>query len=770
MTRTLLFLTLISAACLLPAAEVTLDACRSAANWRFTPGGEFPGAKGRVSQAQAGVALAYDFSGGGVYVATIYQRAFPPGVAALSVDCHSEQQARVQLRVVGASGRTFQSRHTAIKAGMSQTVTVPIAGPWQSAWGGTKAATPQEPLRAVWAMVSKTNESPKQGVLIVQELRATTKNDAPASALLPLPATQATLAGWRMQVESVSQWNNPTLTFTATCVDGQAGWLVIEFPSATRNPVRRYRLVPEDSPFQLSYPLPLPAGGNPRNRYPLRLRFAGDDGQEGSLRLTVTGRQAAGINFGDPRSSRQIASSPFGTCVHFSFGTSGAFKGWAKVDRLLDEVEACGLKWIRDGCRVEKTNDGCRVRPYDLGWIRKAKERGIRTILIIHTSADQPIEEFLQHVEAVVRDTRDLDVVYELGNEPNNFGNWRKTHGGPWNGKEKDNSTSPWVKAHLAYTNAAAGKIKELFPAATVIGLGAVPPTNFRYLDLGVSKALDGVVDHPYTYSLPPERVPFSLAHKERDGVAVGDAEGSFVGLVRSYHEKFRQTGQPRSLWVTEFGFTTFWFDGRNEKGLYAGFSEQAQATYLARRFLQSLALPIEASCQYDLLDDYGSTPASAEANFGLLRADYSRKPSFLAVQRMNALFAGAALDPAVGLGIVAQPLHRSVRQKELVRDWDGTRIDSSNDVVAYGFAHPGQADRRLLAVWNEQAVSNQFNNRVTTLEFKGWQEFSAPPVAVNILTGESFDVKLDRVEGGVRLVDLSVGQAPLAIWLFQGE
>ena len=746
MSRARAFLSLALAGCLLQAAEVTLDACRSAANWRFTPGGEFPGAKGGVSQAPAGVALAYDFSGGGAYVAMIYQRAFPPDVEALSVRCHSERQARVQLRVVDATGRTFQSGATTLKAGMARTVTILIAGPWANVWGGTKSATPREPLRAVWTMVSKTADLSTQGALIVHELNATTKSEPPEAALLPLPATQATLAGWRMQVASVPQWNNPTLAFAATRVDGQSGWLTIEFPSAARNPVRRYQLDPKDSPCQFSYPLPLPAGGNSRNRYPLRLSFVGDDGQAGSLRLTVTGREAAGVNFGDPKSSREIASSRFGTCVHFTYGTSGAFKGWAKVDRLLDEVEACGLKWIRDGCRVEKTADGFRVRPYDLAWIRQAKDRAIRTILIIHTSADQSMEEFLQHVEAVVRDTRELDVVYELGNEPNNFGNWRKTHGGPWNGKEKDNSTSPWVKAHLAYTNAAAERIKQLLPTATVIGLGAVPPTNFRALDLGVSKALDGVVDHPYTYSLPPERVPFCLGHEERDGVAVGDAEGSFVGLVNSYHEKFRQTGQPRSLWGTEFGFTTFWFDGKNEKGLYAGFSEQAQAAYLVRRSLQSLALPIEASCQYDLLDDYGSTPANAEANFGLLRADYSRKPSFLAVQRMSALFAGAALDPALELKFAAQPLHRSVRQKELVRDWDGVRLDNSNDVVAYGFVHPGQADRRLLAVWNEQAFSNQFNNRVITLELKGWQEFSAPPVAVNILTGESLDRKSTRL------------------------
>jgi hypothetical protein len=767
MTRSRFLLAFAVLACCAYGSDVVVDACRSAASWRFTPGGEFPGAKGSVKKAKDGVALAYDFSGGGAYVATGFLQTFPPEIESVRLTCRAPQPVRVQCRVVDATGRTFQAVPVKLETG-NTALSYPMSGSWRDAWGGTKSPRPKMPLRAVWAMVCKTDDLPKQGELIVQELGAATKNDPPPEALLPVPETQATLAGWRLKIASVPQWNNPTLAIEATRVDGQAGWLSIEFPKDGRNPVGRYRLQPEDSPFRLSYPLPVADGGNPRNRYPLRFAFAGDGGQTGTLRVTVAGRESEGINFGEPKSSREIASSRFGVCTHFSFGLSGAFKGWSKVDRLLDAVEACGMKWIREGCRMEKTDDGLCVRPYDLEWMRKAKAKGLDIILVISMSADQSLADFLKTVEAVVRDTKELGVVYELGNEPNNFGNWRKKHGGPWNGKEKDNSTSPWVVEHLKYTNAGAEKIKELLPSATVIGLGAVPPTNFRYLELGLSKAVDGVVDHPYTYSLPPERMPYSLAQTERDGRAVGDAKGSFVGLVNSYHAKFKETGQARSLWVTEFGFTTFWFDGKNEKGLYAGFSEQAQAAYLVRRFLQSLALPIEVSCQYDLLDDYGSAPHEAEANFGILRGDYSRKLSFYALQRMNALFAGAALDSTLTVKTEAQPLHRSARQKELVKDWDGAQIDGSNDVCAYGFAHPGQADRRILAVWSEQAYSGQFNNRVATLDLKGWQDFSAPPVAINLLNGESFDVKLEKTEDGVRLVDLSIGQAPLAIWFLQ--
>jgi hypothetical protein len=134
----------------------------------------------------------------------------------------------------------------------------------------------------------------------------------------------------------------------------------------------------------------------------------------------------------------------------------------------------------------------------------------------------------------------------------------------------------------------------------------------------------------------------------------------------------------------------------------------------------------------------------------------------------MNALFSGAEPDPNLKLTVVSQPLHRSVRQKELVREWDGVQIDASNDVVAYGFRRQGQDDRRLLAVWNEQAYSRQFNNRVATLELQGWEAFDQPPVAIDLLNGESFDVTIEVREGALRLPNLSLGQAPLAIWFFR--
>ena len=111
-------------------------------------------------------------------------------------------------------------------------------------------------------------------------------------------------------------------------------------------------------------------------------------------------------------------------------------------------------------------------------------------------SADEPLDRFLERLAAIVRGSRGYVNVYELGNEPHNFGQWRQTFrhkgkDGSWNGYESDGTVSEWVRKHVEYTNAGADLIKKIAPDKTVIGLGSNTPTNFHALNLGVSPQLD---------------------------------------------------------------------------------------------------------------------------------------------------------------------------------------------------------------------------------------------------------------------------------------
>lgn len=574
--------------------------------------------------------------------------------------------------------------------------------------------------------------------------------------------------GWNLTGTWLPAAGGPALEIKAKKIGTDDAWFSINLPETGRDRIQRYRLNAAGGDKVLNYSPKLADGGNPNNVYLLELTLDGTAGSRVIRTVKLSGRNSAAINLGRPVNSLDIKDSTFGTCAHFSYGTGNAFKEWRPYRELIDLIAAAGLKWVRDGCAVEKDSQGnFKVREYDLQWMKYAVDKGLKIILCLRLYPDMSIDEYRKYVEAAVRDTAPYVQVYELGNEPNNFG-WKAKFGGTWNGYERDGSVSKWVKEHLKYTNALADHIKQVRPEATVIGLGASSPTNFHALNLGVSPALDGVVDHPYTYSMPPEKVPFSWKLEKRDGIRIGDAEGSFTGLINSYIEHFRKTGKMRSIWLTEFGFTTFWFNGKSEKGLYAGFSEEAQSIYLVRRFILGLTLPVMAACQYDFIDDYNSEASRDEANFGIIRADHSPKPAYYAIQRMTSLFNGYVYDREVQIKIEDAPLHRSSIRGDLVKDWDKVSISADNGIMAFGFVNPALPGERMLAVWSAQPYSREFNNRICTIKIKNWPGFTGRPVVVDLITGRSCDVPLKAENGELLLDSLCLKGNPLVIKFFK--
>ena len=760
----------VAAASTLPAVEVILDGCRSTAGWNSFNGSEFKGAKVSLSGGADGLKLGYDFAGGGQYVGCHPKKLAVPQADSLSVTVNASSPVGFNYRLIDSTGRTFQGKGFTLRQGVDEKLTLSTTGPWSTAWGGSgNHNRPEFPLKSVWLMATKGKDQPPAGTVTIKSVTA----EVPE---LPENAVSGTgferdLAGWTLKGEWMPQLEGAMLKITPVSAGDRPAQLEIVFPQPGRDLARRYRLTPGNT-NPVYYKVPFPAEVNPRNRYRITLKVADDNGARAEFVTTLSGKLAGTVNLGDPRSSREIKKSKFGTCVHFSYAPKpeGAFKGWYPKELLLDEISNCGFKFIREGLAMDKLPDGSwKIRDVDLETLKKAKERGIEQIVVIGMSAKETIPEFLNKVRAMVEQSRDYVNIYELGNEPNNFGQWRQTFrhkgkDGSWNGYESDGTVSEWVRKHVEYTNAGADLIKKIAPDKTVIGLGSNTPTNFHALNLGVSPQLDGVVDHPYTYSLPSEKVPFGWNLAERDGIRVGDAENTFAGLIGSYREQFRKTGKMRTVWITEFGFTGFWFDGKNETGLYAGFTEEAQAVYLVRRFIEGLALPVAVSCQYDFLDDYGSGEHDAESNFGLLRADYSRKPAFYAVRRMNMLLHNAQPDPAAKVKVTAAPLHRSAQRGELIRDWDKQSIAAENGVRAYAFSDPAAPRERMLAVWSMQPYGREFNNRAVTLEIGGWERFAGLPAAVDLITGDSFGIPFEVKDGRLRIEDLPLKEHPLLI------
>ena len=762
------------AASTLPAVEVILDGCRSTAGWNSFNGSEFKGAKVSLSGGADGLKLGYDFAGGGQYVGCHLKKLAVPQADSLSVTVNASSPVGFNYRLIDSTGRTFQGKGFTLRQGVDEKLTLSTTGPWSTAWGGSgNHNRPEFPLKSVWLMATKGKDQPPAGTVTIKSVTAEVP-ELPENAVSGT-GFERNLAGWTLKGEWMPQLEGAMLKITPVSAGDRPAQLEIVFPQPGRDLARRYRLTPGNT-NPVYYKVPFPAEVNPRNRYRITLKVADDNGARAEFVTTLSGKLAGTVNLGDPRSSREIEKSKFGTCVHFSYAPKpeGAFKGWYPKELLLDEISNCGFKFIREGLAMDKLPDGSwKIRDVDLETLKKAKERGIEQIVVIGMSAKETIPEFLNKVRAMVEQSRDYVNIYELGNEPNNFGQWRQTFrhkgkDGSWNGYESDGTVSEWVRKHVEYTNAGADLIKKIAPDKTVIGLGSCAPTNFHALNAGVSKNLDGVVEHPYTFSLPPEKVPFGKRLAKRDGIAIGDDEHTFRGLVESYHEHFRKTGKPRSLWVTEFGFTTFELSDAKAKGLYVGFSEQAQALYLLRRFVESLSLPVAVSCQYDFIDDYDSNPATDEANFGILRADYSRKPAFYVLQRMNSLLAGAEPDPSLQLKVTKEALHRSMVRGELVKDWDAAKIDAANGVRLAAFRQPDRPNERMAAVWSMQPYSGEFNTRPVSFEVGGLQDFTAMPVAIDMMTGESFDLPVKFENGKATVTELPLGQTVLLIKFFR--
>lgn len=762
--------TLLTVPVMVAAVEVSLNPGASTESWNLILGTEFPGAKGSLKIVDGYLVANWNFSGGGRYIGLEPRLKPPAGLENITFDVLPDAEVPVSMRMIDRNGRAYQTHSRILKANEAIQLKYPVAGPWANRWGGDESVKiPEQPLKSFYLVVGSGKSA--EGTIRVRGV--TGEYPQQPAGKVTGENFSGEVAGFRVE----TLWNPlPGAERLIVNVEGgtEPAELEVRFPAMTRDDVVRYRLEPgKEQQFICKLPFVNAAGANPRNIYRVRLGIH-SDARRGEVTLLLKGVDSNRSNLGTPKKSSEIPSSRMGTCVHFNYGKDprGAFRVWHPWEMILDRIADSGYKWIRSGVNIRKNESGklAGVDEYDLDYLKAAQERGIESVLVISMYADESLEEFKERIRLTVEGTRNYGVhVYELGNEPANFGGWIKKYGGEWNGRLRDeNKHAPWLIAHLDYTNRGAEYLKSLYPEAIVIGCGNATPANFRDLELGLSHAVDGVVDHPYTFSLPPEKVPFGHGLTERDGVEVGDAEHTFAGLVNSYIEKFKATGKMRSLWVTEFGYSNFCASGENEKRLYAGFSEEAQAVYLVRRFLESLALPIALSCQYEFVDDYGSKPFQDEANFGLLRTDYTPKPAFFAIQQLNSLMHGAVPDTDAHVTVTAAPLHRSALRETLVKSWDDAAISAANGVRAYAFNDPAAPEERLLALWSMQPYSREFSNRMVSLEIDNWAEFDAIPVAIDLITGDTYDVAMTKQDGKLVLEKLSLRENPVLIKFFK--
>lgn len=460
------------------------------------------------------------------------------------------------------------------------------------------------------------------------------------------------------------------------------------------------------------------------------------------------------------------SAEPAPIAAHPQVGICTHLERWNNNDipRLIAEA---GITWLRDDfywARLEKEKGRYALPPEYTRNLAAAKNAGLKVIAIfnggnkLYDDRYDP-QAYARAAAWFARETDGLVHAIEILNEPANFG-YTKHYGGHWNGVDKAGNVEPWVGKYVTLLNTAAKAIRAASPGVKILGLGSVPPVNFRQIALGIAPEVDAITDHPYSFRLPPEYLPYAATDGilRRDGIATADTRGTFASQMRMYAALLKKHNGPKEIWLTEWGWPTH--QEAKAGGIYAGFTESAQAKYTLRRLAESLGLGLDVTVIYDFRDDFNE-PHNAEARFGLVRMDLSPKPVYGAVRNFNAHM--AAWRPKAGLEVNLFPVYTRVDRQPVI--WDGSRIESSGRLANYTFSDAAGTDRVVL--WSSERADGDLNPLLAEVEI-----VTEKPIRRierhNLLTGESTEARFDKKPGRIVLPRLTVPDFPITLTLRQ--
>ncbi|MBY6413769.1 beta-galactosidase [Rhodococcus sp. BP-252] len=158
-------------------------------------------------------------------------------------------------------------------------------------------------------------------------------------------------------------------------------------------------------------------------------------------------------------------------------------------------------------------------------------------------------------------------------------------------------------------------------PGATVIGGGlattidtggwTVAPVTFlqQMYAAGAAGFMDALAMHPYTF-------PFTVEN---------DPNGQWAQVDQAHGIMKANGDGGKKIWITELGAPT----GNGPMAV----TEDAQAAIIGSSLARASTLPYVGPVFVHSLRDSGTDAFDAEQNYGLLRSDFSRKPSFAVVQ-----------------------------------------------------------------------------------------------------------------------------------------
>ncbi len=460
-------------------------------------------------------------------------------------------------------------------------------------------------------------------------------------------------------------------------------------------------------------------------------------------------------------------------CVQTHYG----HENWEPLS-TIEQIRDLGVGWIRDDLywhSVEKEKGKYAIPEYAWKWLKAAKANHLKVILILNGDNrkcyQDPFDQegYVNFVRFVANEVRDYADALELVNEPfNHFRNMvpgKTAENSHWNGWDPaTGATDAWVEKYRLLMNAAAEAIHETAPGRyRVIGLGCSLPVNLRLLRLGVSARIDGMALHPYSYRYVPELQPYgdTPGFRKRDGVVLGDRAGTLASIIRDLQAASRENKGPGELWITELGYTTF---RPVASGRYGGFTEEAQAKYALRHFLECLGLGVRLTSWYAFYCRQNS-PFSNLGNFGLVNFDGTPRPAYHAIRRLTAVIEGYEAAPWGDVRIHFRKLrHFTNRPDPHPLTWDGSLRESWGTSRAYTFQST-DGKTRLAAVWSSERAGGDLQPRLADLAITT-DRIATSVAALDLFSGERRPVKFRQKGRLLRIDGFTVPDHPVLLTL----
>ena len=359
-----------------------------------------------------------------------------------------------------------------------------------------------------------------------------------------------------------------------------------------------------------------------------------------SAAVMAAAAMAASVLGGIAPPAQGTAAAPVvGAVADITWGTSQV-----DITTTISSMAAAGIKWVRAGvswAAGEEHGKGVWNQGYlsqmDYA-VAQARAAGMEVLMPIAdgvpywASADPAkyVDASGQHwnkywrpakasdygdfMRAMVNRYKGFGVrTYEVWNEPNHSRFW---------------PSGPNAGEFTALLAAAYPAVKAADPGATVL-MGGLSKGDYNYLAqvyaAGGRPYFDAVAVHPYTGIVDPT---WCWNQAGTTKLAID----AFCSVEEVRNTMVANGDSAKSIWLTEFGWST-------SSGSY-GVTEAVQADFLTKALdkVRSSYPYVAASFWYNFRNNYWLSNAADdyEANLGLLRIDFSAKPSYDAMRRFT--------------------------------------------------------------------------------------------------------------------------------------